>query len=488
MWRKVALVVWTLWLILISVECIVVHEDETDAEINLQEKRTRIQSQKNASKISHQNTQDFSTNHQANIIPKKHEATSRLKLINQVVKELKNVLNKKTLPTQAKSSLINEVFNADGDPKKVSIAKEIFRKILEPSKPTNGAVGDLGAEMIKVSVLSRSHFNTTTAPNNLSKRRKRRHRKHRRRKKTKSAGEKITNFERNVSKTQYKPSPKNHRPLSKSTPKQELISKYIHNTAKLKRNTYRFRKANLTLLNILARRRKYFKYELQPSLGNKTSHEERYHLVKVKNDPGIDMRGKTAKLLSLKIHSPKQLVSPVAVNGTNTSISRKDLVIELDDSNNDDEYQNGRRRGFNPIMSLLNRITKSNAADVDVFDERDDNDRDDSDYDDGFISPRRRHLGENLFLNSFSDENDDDDGYNDSEEDYNNRFRNVENNLSDLYEPQLERQLAPYKNDARDEFDAPYMYDQGEENFFNNVPTNTYDPEKPIIMEVDRKR
>ena len=371
-------------------------------------------------------------------------------LFRAAVNELKKVLNKENLSPEAKSRMLSKIFDDKGDLKKASLTNEIFREVLAPSEPTHGYVGDLGAQMIKVSVLSR----------------------HRNGNKTKKFPQKMQSY------------------LNKGTRKENFdSSQQKEKTVTGDRKSSLVRKHLKQIIPSRHRHHRLVHYHLNKSyIGQrKYSRNSRYSALR-RRAHRMNMEGKSVKLVSLtERHSNNSKRNSNETNSDNRT--RKDLVIEVDDEDsNSSGARTVERRRFDPIMSLIRSFAKVDRNDdIEIIDERDNDDNENpfvNEMDDGFISPNRRRFGQNLFLNSFVNNEDMEpppgmegqlqmfgpppppnyqENYNDDEPGFQrNSLPPEESYIDDNYESRIESPLIPIgeNTEPSPDYETPAIYEQ----------------------------
>ena len=403
------------------------------------------------------------------------------------VNELKKVLNKQNLSPEAKSRMLSKIFDDKGDLKKASLTNEIFREVLAPSKPTHGSVGDLGAQMIKVSVLSR----------------------HRKGNKSKKFPQKMESL------------------LNKDTRRENFDS-----SQQKEKTVTGNRKSNLVRKNLkqvipsLHRHHRFIHYHLnKSSIGqHKYSKNSRYLALQRRADR-MNIEGKSVKLVSLtERHSNDSRSNSNETNSDNRT--RKDLVIEVDDEDsNSSGAKTVERRRFDPIMSLIRSFAKIDRNDdIEIIDERGNDDNENpfvNEMDDGFISPNRRRFGQNLFLNSFVNNEDMEpppgmegqlqmfgppppnyqENYNDDEPDFQrNALPPEESYIDDNYESRIESPLIPIgeSTEPSPDYETPAIYEQevqDEPGMFGPYPNDgdnsndaPFSNDHTLFMDVRKKK
>ena len=371
-------------------------------------------------------------------------------LFRAAVNELKKVLNKENISPGAKSRMLSKIFDDKGDLKKASLTNEIFREVLAPSEPTHGSVGDLGAQMIKVSVLSR----------------------HRKGNKTKKFPRKMESFLNKGARSEDFDSSQQKEKTVTGDRKSSLVRKHLKQ-----------------IIPSLHRHHRLVHYHLnKSSIGQHTYSRNSHYLALRRRANRMNIEGKSVKLVSLtERHSNNSKSNSSETNSDNRT--RKDLVIEVDDEDsNSSGARTVERRHFDPIMSLIRSFAKVDRNDdIEIIDERDNDDNENpfvNEMDDGFISPNRRRFGQNLFLNSFVNNEDMEpppgmegqlqmfgpppppnyqENYNDDEPGFQrNALPPEESYIDDNYESRIESPLIPIgeNTEPSPDYETPAIYEQ----------------------------
>ncbi|XP_047135787.1 uncharacterized protein LOC124812786 isoform X1 [Hydra vulgaris] len=395
-----------------------------------------------SNKINHLAINSNSTfkkeNHKFNL---RNKYVIHMSLLHRAAAELKNVLKKKTLTSATKSFILHKIFDSKGDPRKDLLAREIFREAMTPSYPTNGVTGDLGAELLKLSVYSKNNFISNKA--------------------SKKSFRSFRNLTRVNSNSFAKIDPYvvpyvvSH--LSRRKIEQQIrhklkeVLRKQHTSPGLQKKLSGLLKNNRTLLK--SKKGIEF-YEIKNTPMRKI-HKPKYLTNKKISNSGIAIK------TSNKDKNQKTIISVKSNKLENNSKiidkqrhldkqrQRKDFVIELDDDNDE-------QRDFDPILSLIERYAESHNHDFSVVDEDENNDEL-KDIEDGFVTAKRRKFGENLFFNSFNEQEKDEE----EEEMLNNRFNNLIGPSDQIAGDQFysNRELGMLNDEEATEYENPPIYD-----------------------------
>ncbi|XP_065647914.1 uncharacterized protein LOC124812786 isoform X2 [Hydra vulgaris] len=361
-----------------------------------------------------------------------------MSLIHRAAAELKNVLKKKTLTSATKSFILHKIFDSKGDPRKDLLAREIFREAMTPSYPTNGVTGDLGAELLKLSVYSKNSFISNKASNKSFK--------------------SVINLTRVNSNAFAKIDPNVISHLSRQKIEQQIrhklkeVLRKQHTSPGLQKKLSGLLKNNRTLI----KSKKDIELNEIKNIPMRKINKPKYITNKKVTNSGITIKtsnkDKNRKTILLSVKSNKLENNSKIIEKQrhlDKQRQRKDFVIELDDDNDE-------QRDFDPILSLIERYAESHNHDFSVVDEDENNDEL-KDIEDGFVTAKRRKFGENLFFNSFNEQEKDDE----EEEMLNNRFNNLISPGDQIAGDQFysNRELGMLNNEEATEYENPPIYD-----------------------------
>ena len=341
------------------------------------------------------------------------------RLIHQAANELKSVLQKKTLTSATKSIVLHKIFDSKGDPRKESLAREIFREAMIPSSPTNGIVGDLGAEMLKFSIYSKHSIRSNEI-----------------------AYKDVKNNEvKNLTTNGLLPDVfyrKASHVISHLKSRKRLEQQLRHELGKIfKRRPplSRILKNNKTMKESGKNNRHY---RIHTRIIHKPNHLPHQKFTELRKNNIKD--GKHGAVL-ISVKSDKKVNNSII----DKQRQRKDFVIELDDDDSD-------QRNFDPILSLIERYAESHNHDISVVDE-DENSDELRNIEDGFVTSKRRRFGENLFFNSLNEQEREDE----EEEIPSNQFNDMDDPDADQF--YSHRELGLLTDEEATEYENPPIYD-----------------------------